>query len=387
MKCLLQICLALVVAGWSTSSSQTNILAAYNGDFELGLTQWRFFEVPTALGSTASVVSTDIAQGTKAIKLTFVTPDSSLVDRALDNWNTNVPVVGGQNYKVSVQAKTSSTGTLKLSIVFGFFDASRAIISQVSNGFLLSSSYQTFSIASIAPATSAYCWIAFRLKDENGKNATGTFFLDDAQLLPTPLVFVQEFQTWWRTPRYVSGRLAIGVASSSPWSHWDVTEYTGVDPEEIISGNWRRNTISKGYPLIGTYDSRNTEIPRWYFRLGKISGLSGILVDLNCDQTGYFESEPLDIFGQLLDISQEEGLRIAITDDAAFGNDQAKNLAIMIESRRLCRNSRTIRPISELTINLFINLIFMETWEENGVTQTSIRYSRASNVLWEEFIG
>ena len=83
-----------VWAGAANLNAQAvNILDAYNGDFESGLAQWRFFEVPNILGSTATVVSTDVARGTKAIKVDFVAPDASFVDRALDNWDTNVPVL------------------------------------------------------------------------------------------------------------------------------------------------------------------------------------------------------------------------------------------------------------------------------------------------------
>jgi len=179
----------------SPLAAQTaNILDAYNGDFESGLAQWRFFEVPSSLGSTATVVTSDVARGTKAIKLVFVAPDASLGDRALDNWDTNVPVAEGQSYTVSVQAKTTVPGTLKLRITFGFFDESRAVLTEGDKEYLLTSSYQTFSTSATAPATAVYCWIAFRLSDGSGPKAAGTLFLDDAQLIgagvepPPPLV-------------------------------------------------------------------------------------------------------------------------------------------------------------------------------------------------------
>jgi len=83
------------------AAQNANILDAYNGDFESGLAQWRFFEVPSPLGSTATSVTTDVARGSKAMRLIFATPNASLLDRALDNWDTNVPVAEGQKYTVS----------------------------------------------------------------------------------------------------------------------------------------------------------------------------------------------------------------------------------------------------------------------------------------------
>jgi len=173
----------LLIAGWCTSFAQTNLLDNYNGSFESGLVSWRFFEVPKALGSTATVQSTDVAQGAKAVKLTFVAPDSTLADRALDNWDANVAVAPGGAYTASVQAKTTTSGTLKIRLTFGFFDNGRNVITQIGKDSTLTSSYQTFSVNDTAPANASTCWIAFRLLDDSGKYAAGTLFLDDAEIL------------------------------------------------------------------------------------------------------------------------------------------------------------------------------------------------------------
>jgi hypothetical protein len=181
-------CAVLAVLCASAAVSQpVNVLDRYNGSFESGLdANWRFFEVPTPLGSTA-VVTSDAALGTKAIKLTFVQPVATLVDRALDNWDTNVPVSGGAEYTLSVQAKTSSSGTLHLRVTFGFFDSNRMVLEEGSQEFALSEVYRTFTLQRTAPAGASYCFIAFRLTDDTGAKAAGTVFLDDVQLVSKEL--------------------------------------------------------------------------------------------------------------------------------------------------------------------------------------------------------
>ncbi len=65
MKPSIKIFFILLIAGWCTSFAQTNLLDAYNGSFESGLSSWRFFEVHKSLGSTATVESTDVDRALK----------------------------------------------------------------------------------------------------------------------------------------------------------------------------------------------------------------------------------------------------------------------------------------------------------------------------------
>ncbi len=146
-----------------------------------------------------------------------------------------------------------------------------------------------------------------------------------------PLVIAQEFNTMWRTPRYISGQLNTGSAFANPWTYWRQNLAAVFNPEDVVQGTWRRSTLSKGYPMIGPFDVRNSDVQRWHIRLAKNSGLAGVLVDINCDGTGYFQSESYNSFGQLLDISQQEGFKIGIEDDASFDNNQARNLSIMTD--------------------------------------------------------
>jgi len=184
MKRSIKIFFILLIAGWCTSFAQINLLNSYNGSFESGLEYWRFFEVPTSLGSTATVIDTDLVPGaTKAVLVKFVPPKSTLQDRALDNWNANVGVAPSQKYTASVQAMTTSTDTVKLRITFGFFDNGKNVITQVGLDSTLTNSYQTFSVSDTSPSNAVTCWVAFRLVDVNGNLAAGQMIVDNAQIL------------------------------------------------------------------------------------------------------------------------------------------------------------------------------------------------------------
>lgn len=160
-----------------------SLLAAYNGSFESGLDSWRFFELPNSIGSTTAIDSSDVADGSKAVKLTFVTPDNTLTDRALDNWDAKVGVVSGRKYTASVQAKTPTPGALKLCITLGFRDSLGNVLSETTKDSLLTNTYKTFSVNLFSPDSAATCWVAFRLKGMSGENTAGTLFLDDAKIL------------------------------------------------------------------------------------------------------------------------------------------------------------------------------------------------------------
>ncbi|NOY57434.1 MAG: hypothetical protein GXO75_00675, partial [Calditrichaeota bacterium] len=175
-------CILLIFFSRNILAQDLDLLAAYNGDFENGFTSWRFFEVPNNIGSKAEITTTDVAHGSKAVKITFVPADASVIDRGFDNWDANVPVIGGVKYTAHVTAKANGATELYLSIVFGFFDGSRNVIDQGSEQVLLSNTYQDFTIERTAPAEAATCWIAFRMYDENGARVGGVLYLDNVQL-------------------------------------------------------------------------------------------------------------------------------------------------------------------------------------------------------------
>lgn len=168
---------------WGKAFTQdNNLLDNFNGSFEEGLKFWRFFEVPNNIGSQVKIITNDVAHGSQAVKITFVPDDGSVADRGFDNWDANVPVVGGETYTAAVQTKATDGNALYLSMALGYFDLDRQVIDQISTRFQLTETYQTFTLAKAAPLSATSCWIAFRLTNNQGARQSGTFFLDDARL-------------------------------------------------------------------------------------------------------------------------------------------------------------------------------------------------------------
>jgi hypothetical protein len=164
----------------SVAQAQTNILANYNGDFESGLTNWRFFEVPNSIGSTAVITSTAIS-GTKAVKVTNVAIDGTVADRGFDNWNAHPPVTGGEVYNLKAFLRSDHFTGLTAEILLGFFDAGGAVVGQQSSFVSLTSTYTEYSIQEVAPTNATSCFIAFRLRNATGLLA-GSLYIDNVQL-------------------------------------------------------------------------------------------------------------------------------------------------------------------------------------------------------------
>jgi hypothetical protein len=246
----------LLIAGWCTSFAQNNILNAYNGNFASGLDYWRFFEVPTSLGSTATVIDTDLAQGaTKAILVKYVPPKSTLQDRALDNWSANVGVAPSQKYTASVQAMTTSADTVKIRLTFGFFDNGKNVITQVGLDSTLTSSYQTFSVSDTSPSNAVTCWVAFRLVDGKGNLAAGTMIVDNAQILG-PNAASQTDTTYPANPPLDSGYTQV---NRSTLTNKIMCGYQGwfAAPSDPINRGWYH------YELGNTFTPGNCDIDFW----------------------------------------------------------------------------------------------------------------------------
>jgi hypothetical protein len=175
-------CLSLIQA-------QTNILANYNGDFEDGFTNWRFYEVPNSIGSTAEITSTAVS-GTKAVKLTCVANnDGKVTNRAFDNWGHCAPVTGRRVYNLKAFLKSDSPSGLTCEMLIGFFDASGAFLGQKASILPLTDTYTEFSIQNVAPANAASCLIAFRLTDAVGTKLGGTMYIDNVRVIEDPMVY------------------------------------------------------------------------------------------------------------------------------------------------------------------------------------------------------
>ena len=65
---------------------------------------------------------------------------------------------------------------MKLHSTFGLSDENRSVLREGSGDFMLTGSYDIFTIDGTAPAAAVYCWVAFRLGDGSGKKAAGTMY-------------------------------------------------------------------------------------------------------------------------------------------------------------------------------------------------------------------
>ncbi len=164
-------------------SQETDILKDYNGDFEEGITFWRFFEVPDNIGSKWEITD-DAVSGNNAMKLTWVTANSSVVDRGFDNWSANVPVIAGAEYTVKAFIKSNQASGLRVNMLFGFFENNGAPIKpQSSVNCELTDNYSEYELTVTAPANATTCWIAFRMYNQENKRVAGTVYIDNVRIL------------------------------------------------------------------------------------------------------------------------------------------------------------------------------------------------------------
>ena len=133
-----------------------DILAGFNGSFEDDLLNWRFFEVPNELGSTVEIVTGDVVDGAKAAKVTFTKPDAILVDRSLDNWDSNMPLEAGKEYFGEFYAKSDDFDNGVLRVTYGFFDADRNVLAENTVIFNLTDTYEKYEF-SFEPVK-VLCW-------------------------------------------------------------------------------------------------------------------------------------------------------------------------------------------------------------------------------------
>jgi hypothetical protein len=171
---------------WTEGESKedmVDILNDFNGSFEDDLEFWRFFEVPNSLGSTTEIIKGDVVHGAKAAKVTYEAATPALGDRALDNWDANMPLEEGAEYFAEFWAKTTTPGTGSLRVTYGFFDENRQVISEESMWLDITSDYKKYEFSFIAPEGTALGWLSFRWKDKvEDEFASGVVILDHIQL-------------------------------------------------------------------------------------------------------------------------------------------------------------------------------------------------------------
>ena len=164
-------------------SQDVNILKNYNGDFENGISFWRFFEVPDNIGS-AWEITDEAVSGSKAMKITYVAADETIQDRGFDNWSAGVPVIAGTEYTLKAFIKSDEASGLKVNFLIGFFTSNNSVISpQFSQDFALTTTYTDHEITITAPEGASTCWVAFRMYNTVNQRAAGTMYLDDVRLM------------------------------------------------------------------------------------------------------------------------------------------------------------------------------------------------------------
>lgn len=161
-----------------------DILANFNGSFEDNLTNWRFYEVPNAIGSKVDIITGDVVNGAKALKVSYVEPSVDLADRSLDNWDSKMTLSPGAEYFCKFWTKTDNPGVGKINVTYGFFDGTRKVISEAGAWFDVTNEYKENEFKFTAPAGTITGWLAFRWKDQtNGSFLPGVLYFDHIQLL------------------------------------------------------------------------------------------------------------------------------------------------------------------------------------------------------------
>ena len=167
-----------------------DVMEGFNGSFEDDFNFWRFFEVPNPLGSTHEIIQGDVVHGANAAKVSYVEPDETLADRALDLWDANIPLIPGNEYSGAFWAKTDSTEQGQLNMAYGFFDQGRSVISEAGLAYELTKEYTELTFEFTPPEGTAKGWLAFRWKDE-GSHVTGVVYMDHVQLWTLQNILVE----------------------------------------------------------------------------------------------------------------------------------------------------------------------------------------------------
>lgn len=131
-------------------------------------------------------------------------------------------------------------------------------------------------------------------------------------------VMCREWHLWWGAP--------YGSEPHMPrWQHWKgQSKFRQFDPattiEQTIPGSsWRRWLNCTGYPLIGPYDSGQSDIIRWQLETARNAGIECLHIHLwpslwddGADQT------PLPIFETILDTAAKMNYPVAVHDEIMF---------------------------------------------------------------------
>ena len=209
-----KIILLLLINTSVAFSQDINILEKFNGDFEVGMAFWRFFEVPNNIGSYYEVTD-DAISGNQAMKLVWVATDGTVNDRGFDNWSASVPVFALTEYSVKAFMKSENPSGLHITFTVGFFNSAGSVISQVNNNYDLTDTYSENGFLVTTPEKAVFCWIAFRMFDTDNERVAGTMYIDNVQMLGDSIASTD------LSPRVMATSLP---SSDVPIASIDVTE-------------------------------------------------------------------------------------------------------------------------------------------------------------------
>lgn len=121
-------------------------------------------------------------------------------------------------------------------------------------------------------------------------------------------IYAMECHVWWFSPFANAERPGYRWAGGSP-------------DGPTFGPDWMRDHASPGYPLIGLYDSEESEVIRWQIRCARNAGIDGLIVHLWPDRVTGTRLGGAKTFGNYLEIAKEEGLKIGCHDEIQFRKD------------------------------------------------------------------
>src|SRR5581483_2640428 len=134
------------------------------------------------------------------------------------------------------------------------------------------------------------------------------FSAENAPLAGIP-VHCMEYHIWRNTP-------FSGPENQRVWRKWNWNP--GTEMNRAIGPSWRRDTGSSAYPLIGPYNSGDSDVIRWQLRCAKAAGIAAMQVMLFPNQQhGYTEGREA-VFAKIVEIAGQENIPVYLNDEINF---------------------------------------------------------------------
>src|SRR6187399_140070 len=125
-----------------------------------------------------------------------------------------------------------------------------------------------------------------------------------AEQTPTPVVKTNSMKIYMHYMPWFQSKPVSGY-----WgSHWKMTNKN----PEIIDANGKRQIASHYYPLIGPYDSKDSDVIEYHLLLMKYAGVDGILIDWYGSHTNYDYGTNLINTNAVIDKLDDVGLQFSV---------------------------------------------------------------------------